>query len=88
MLELDFGEKPEKFKEEYLDVYGVQSEILSTSRYDENLDLSTTYLGRVNTAKSSKIKVEESFLISDQPGVYNRKIIGWNRMLNITWYRS
>ena len=30
MLELDFGDKPEKLKEEYLDVYkGIQSEILA-----------------------------------------------------------
>ena len=59
MLELDFGDMPEKLKEEYLDVYqGIQSEILGTTRFDENSDLSTTYLGRVNTAKTSKIIVE------------------------------
>ena len=63
MLELLFGDIPEKLKEEYLDVYkGIQSEILSTTRFDENSDLSTTYLGRVNTTKTSTIKREESFL--------------------------
>ena len=37
MLELDFGDMPEKLKEEYLDIYkGIQSEILSTIRFDEN----------------------------------------------------
>ena len=57
----------EKLKEEYLDEYkGIQSEILSTTRFDENSDLNTTYLGRVNTTETSKIKVEESFLISEQ----------------------
>ena len=67
MLELDFGDTPEILKEEYLDVYnGIQSEILSTSRFDENSDLSTVYLGRVNKTTTSKIKVEESFLISQQ----------------------
>ena len=66
MLELDFGDMPEKLKEEYTDVYeGIQSEILSTTRFDENSDLSTTYLGRVNTTKTSKIKAEESFQISE-----------------------
>ena len=56
MLELDFGDTPEKLKEEYLDIYdGIQSEILSTTRFDENSDLSTTYLGRVNTTETSKI---------------------------------
>ena len=43
MLEMDFGDTPEKLKEEYLDVYeGIQSEILSTTRFDENTDLSMT----------------------------------------------
>ena len=67
MLELDFGGKQEKLKEEYLDVYkGIQSEILSTTRFDEDSHLSTTYSGRVNTTKTSKIKVEESFPILEE----------------------
>ena len=67
MLELDFGDTLEKLKGKYLDVYeGIQSEILSATRFDENLDLSTTYLGKVNTTKASKIKAEESFPISEQ----------------------
>ena len=42
-LELDFGQTPDILKEEYLDLYkGIQSEILSTTRFDENSDLSTT----------------------------------------------
>ena len=44
VLDQDFGDTPEKLKEEYLDVYkGIQSEILSTTRFNENSDLSTTY---------------------------------------------
>ena len=44
MLELDVGDTPEKLKEENLDIYdGIQSEILSTTRFDENSNLSTTY---------------------------------------------
>ena len=75
MLELDFGDMPEKLKEEYLDVYeGIQSEILCTTRFDEISDLSTTYLGRVNTTKTSKIKAEESFPISEQ-GYIIRKLL-------------
>ena len=36
-LDLDFGDTPEKLKGEYLDVYkGIQSEILSITRVDEN----------------------------------------------------
>ena len=66
MFELDFGDTPEKLKE-YLDIYkGIQSDILSTARFDENSDLSTTYLGGVDTTRPSKIKVEERFSISEQ----------------------
>ena len=66
ILELDVRDTPEKLKEEYLDIYkGTQSEILSATRFDENSDLSTTYLGRVNTTKTSKSKVEESLPISE-----------------------
>ena len=43
ILELDFGPTPDILREEYLDVYeGIQSEILNTTRFDENSDLSTT----------------------------------------------
>ena len=64
-VELDFGTTPEVLQEEYLDVYeGIQSEVVSTTRFDENLDMSTTYLGRSNRAKCDKLKAEESFPIS------------------------
>ena len=57
MLELDFCNTPEKG--EYLDMYkGIQLEVISTTRFDENSDLSTTYLGRIDVARSSKIKAE------------------------------
>ena len=45
---------------------GIQSEILSTTRFDENSDLSTTYLGKAGRSKNNKIKAEESFPISEQ----------------------
>ena len=58
---------PKILREEYLDVYeGIQLEIVNTTRFDENLDLSTTYLGRSDRAKSDKLKAEESFPISEQ----------------------
>ena len=67
VLKLDFGDTPEKLKGEYLDMYeGIQSEILSTTRFDENSDLITTYLRKVDTSKNRKIKAEESFPISKQ----------------------
>ena len=67
MLELDFDQTLDILREEYLDVYeGIQSEILNTTRFDENSDLSTTYLGKVDKSKNNKIKAEESFPISEQ----------------------
>ena len=67
MLETPFGDMPEKLKEEYLDIYkGIQSETLSNTRSDENSDLSTTYLGRVDITRASKIKAEERFPVLEQ----------------------
>ena len=45
---------------------GIQSELFSTTRFDENSDLSTTYLGKTDRPKNNKIKAEESFPISEQ----------------------
>ena len=64
--ELDFGSTPCKFHKEYLDMYeGIQLEIISTTRFNENSDLSTMYLGRVDKQRNNKLKVEESFPISE-----------------------
>ena len=49
-----------------MDIYeGIQSEIVSATRFDENSDLSTTYLGRVDKENKDKLKAEESFPISE-----------------------
>ena len=52
-----------------------------------NLDLSTTYFGRVNTTRTNKIKAEETLLISEQ-GYTVGKTSGQNRMSDIIGYRS
>ena len=53
--------------EEYLDRYqGVKSEILVTTRFDENSDLSMTYLGKTNMIRDHKITAEEKFPMSEQ----------------------
>ena len=60
IVELDFGVMPEVLREEYLDMYdGIQSEVVSTTRFNENSDLSTTYLGRLDRAKGDRLKAEE-----------------------------
>ena len=49
ILELDYGPTQDILREEYLDVYErIQSEILNTTRFDKNSDLSTTYLGKAD----------------------------------------
>ena len=43
-LDFDFGESPEIMKSGYMDVYDdIYAEVVTTSRFDENVDLSTTY---------------------------------------------
>ena len=67
MLEIDFGPTPDILKDEYLDVYeGIQSEIVNTTRFNQNSDFSTTYFGRSDRYKNDKLKAEESFPISEQ----------------------
>ena len=67
ILELDFGDTPEKLRGDYLDMCeGIQSEVISTPRFDENSDLSTTYLAKRDMTRVSKIKAEEKFPISEQ----------------------
>ena len=64
--ELDFGAPPQKLQEEYMDIYeGNHSEVVSSSRFDENSDISTTYLGRVDIENQHKLKAEELFPISE-----------------------
>ena len=42
--DVNFGGSPDKLKAEYLDVYeGVYAKVISTDRFDEDTDLSTTY---------------------------------------------
>ena len=53
--ELDFGATPHKLQEEYMDIYkGIHSEVVSSKRFDENSDISTIYLGRVNREMEKK----------------------------------
>ena len=48
IIELDFGQTLNILKAVYLDVYkGIQSEILNTTRFDENSDLSTTIFRKI-----------------------------------------
>ena len=66
-LEIDFGNNPDKFRREYLDMCEVvQLEVLHTTRFYESSDLSTKYLGKTDMTKETKIKAEGKFAISEQ----------------------
>ena len=59
---LNFGNSPENLKTEYLDVYkGVYAEVISTDKFDEDTDISTTYLGQVDITRKTEVKAEENF---------------------------
>ena len=76
VIELNFSHTPDILKE-YLDMYdGVKSEVLSTTKFDENSDLSTMYLDRINMTRLDKIKVEERFPISEQGYTVGKLLAG------------
>ena len=61
-LRVDLKDIPIGLKEEYLDRYeGAISEMLNTTRFDENSDLSTTYLGELRMTQGDNLNVVERF---------------------------
>ena len=66
-LDVDFGLYPDMTKARYLDVYeDIYAEMVYASKFDENSDLSTTYLGQTNMTRSTRIKAVEIFPIAGQ----------------------
>ena len=66
-LNIDFGGSPEIMRNRYVDVYDeIHAEVVTMNRFDENVDLSMTYLGRINMKREEVMKVEESFPILEQ----------------------
>ena len=75
--ELHFGEMPQKLQEEYMDIIeGIHAEIVSSNRFDENSDISMTYLGRVDKENQHRLKAEESFPISEHGYTLGRLLDG------------
>ena len=67
MLDMDFGDNPDLLETNYLDMYeGVHAGVIYSTRFDENSDLSTTYLGRMTMTRKTKARTEEKFPISGQ----------------------
>ena len=76
-IDIDFGESPEVMKSKYMDVYdNVYTEVVITNRFDENVALSTTYLGRIDMKREEVMKAEESFPISEQGFVMGKLMNG------------
>ena len=66
-LDVDFDLYPDVTKARYLDVYeDIYAEMVYASKFDENSDLSTTYLGQTDMTRNTKIKAEERFPITGQ----------------------
>ena len=62
MVEVEFGPTLDILKEEYLNVYEeIQSEIVNTTRLDENPDLSTTYLGKSDRPKNDRMSISNRY---------------------------
>ena len=65
--DVNFGSSPDRLKAEYLDVYeGVYAKVISTDKFDEDMDLSTTYLGQIDMTRNTEVKAEENFPITEQ----------------------
>ena len=76
-IDINFGESLEVMKSRYMDVYdNVYAEAVMTSTFDENVDLSTTYLGRIDMKREEVLKAEESFPILEQGFVKGKLING------------
>ena len=75
---MDFGTILQNLHDEYLNVYeGIQSGIVSSSRFDENSDISMTYLDRIEHKESQdKLKAEELFPISENGYTLGRLLDG------------
>ena len=66
-LRVNLADSLDRSKEEYLDTYeGIKSEILNTTRFNKNADLSTAYLWKINATWDKDLAIEERFLITEQ----------------------
>ena len=66
-LDVDFGLYPDITKARYLVVYeDVYAEIVYANKFNENSDLSMTYIGQIGMMSDTKVKAEERFPITGQ----------------------
>ena len=78
-LDIDFGLCPDVLKSKYLDVYeDVYAEMVYANKFNENSDLSMTYLGQTKMMRDTKIKAEERFPITGQGFAFGNYWMAWN----------
>ena len=66
-LDVDFSLYPDVTKSRYLDTYkDVYAEMVYANKFNENSDLSMTYVGQTEMMRDTKIKAEERFPIIGQ----------------------
>ena len=59
-LDINFGIYPDILKSKSLDMYeGIYAEMVYANKFNENSDLSTTYLGQTKMTRDTKIRAEE-----------------------------
>ena len=86
-LDVDFGVYTDVLKSKYLDVYeGVYVKMVYTNKFNENSDVSMTYLGQTKIMRDTKIK-SRGKISYHWSSVCFRKIIGWHRMSNFVRHR-
>ena len=84
--EIDLGATPQKLQKEYMDIYeGIHSDIVSCNKFNENSDISTTYLGKIENNRV-KLKAEESFPILENGYTLGRLLHGTN--VNYYWTQA
>ena len=64
---------------------GVYAEMVYANKFNENLDLSTTYLGQTKMTRDTKIKVEERFPITGQGFASGKLLDGTECQICWTW---
>ena len=75
---------PLRLCKEYLNVYeGIQSEIVNTMRFNENSDLSMTYLGRSSRARNDNLIAGVFFFQFHNMGIH--QVNYWMEQ-NVSYY--
>ena len=87
-LNIHFGENPKVLRDKYMDVYEeIYVEIVTTNRFDENIDLSTTYLGKIGMRREGIKKDRGKFSLLRARFCYGKNI-EWRGMSDMIGYRN